>query len=116
MTGQFDHPAYQLATKAERDSIKYMQMVFMEDKIGNEYEGVISGVTERGLYVEILENKCEGMIRTVDIKGDYFYFDIEKHSFVGEHTKKIYQLGDTLKVKVKKVNLIKRFLDFVLID
>ena len=106
----------QLATKAERESIKYMQMVFMEDKIGKEYEGVISGVTERGLYVEILENKCEGMIRTVDIKGDYFCFDMEKHSLVGKRTKKIYQLGDTLKIKVKKVNLIKRFLDFVLID
>ena len=106
----------QLATKAERDSIKYMQMVFMEDKIGNEYEGVISGVTERGLYVEILENKCEGMIRTTDIKGDYFYFDVDNHALTGERTKKRYQLGDPLKIKVKKVNLIKRFLDFIIID
>ena len=106
----------QLATKAERDSIKYMQMVFMEDKIGNEYDGVISGVTERGLYVEILENKCEGMIRTTEIKGDYFYFDVDNHALTGERTKKRYQLGDPLKIKVKKVNLIKRFLDFVIID
>jgi ribonuclease R/exosome complex exonuclease DIS3/RRP44 len=93
-----------------------MQMVFMEDKIGNEYDGVISGVTERGLYVEILENKCEGMIRTTDIKGDYFNFDVDNHALTGERTKKRYQLGDPLKIKVKKVNLIKRFLDFVIID
>ena len=66
----------QLATKAERDSIKHMQMVFMEDKVGMEYDAVISGVTDRGIYVEIIENKCEGMIRIMDIKGDYFRFDM----------------------------------------
>ena len=103
----------QLATKAERDSIKHMQMVFMEDKVGQEYDGVISGVTDRGIYVEIVENKCEGMIRVMDIKGDYFQYDMDRHALVGERTKKIYQLGDEIKIKVKKVNVIKRFLDFV---
>ncbi|MDA8948321.1 RNB domain-containing ribonuclease, partial [Flavobacteriaceae bacterium] len=106
----------QLATKAERDSIKHMQMVFMEDKIGKDFDGVISGVTERGLYVELIENKCEGMIRAMDIKGDYFHFDMDRHALIGERTKKVYQLGDPLKIRVKKVNLIKRFLDFIPID
>jgi ribonuclease R/exosome complex exonuclease DIS3/RRP44 len=103
----------QLATKAERDSIKYMQMVFMEDKIGKEFEGVISGVTERGLYIELIENKCEGMIRVIDINGDYFYFDVDRHALIGHRTKRVFQLGDPLRIRVKKVDLIKRFLDFV---
>ena len=74
----------QLATRAERDSIKYMQMVFMEDKVGQEFEGVISGVTDRGMYVEIIENKCEGMIRMVDLKNDFFQYDMQNHAIVGE--------------------------------
>ena len=102
-----------LATKAERDSIKYMQMVFMENKVGQHFEGVISGVTDRGLYVEIIENKCEGMVRVMDIKGDYFKYDDKKHALVGERTKKVYQLGDTITIKVKKVNVLRRFLDFI---
>jgi ribonuclease R/exosome complex exonuclease DIS3/RRP44 len=103
----------QLATKAERDSIKHMQMVFMEDKVGEEFEGVISGVTERGLYVELIQNKCEGMIRTMDLKGDFYHFDKDRHALIGERTQKLYQLGDPIKIKVKKVNTIKRFLDFI---
>jgi len=103
----------QLATKAERDSIKYMQMVFMEDKVGQVFDGVISGVTDRGMYVEIVENKCEGMIRMVDLKNDYYQFDMQNHSIVGLKTKRIYQLGDSLRIKVKKVNIQKRFLDFI---
>ncbi|MEK9612638.1 MAG: ribonuclease R [Flavobacteriaceae bacterium] len=103
----------QLATKAERDSIKYMQMVYMEDKVGKHFDGVISGVTERGIYVEIIENKCEGMIRVIDMKGDYFHFVQDQHAFIGERSRKMYQLGDTITIKVKKVNVIKRFLDFV---
>lgn len=106
----------QLATKAERDSIKYMQMVFMEDKVGQEFNGVISGVTDRGIYVEIIENKCEGMIRLVDLRSDYFYFDMNNHSIIGERTKKVYQLGDPIKIRVKKVNIIKRFLDFLPVE
>lgn len=103
----------QLATRAERDSIKYMQMIFMEDKVGQHFEGVISGVTDRGLYVELVENKCEGMIRVIDIKGDFYHYDDRQHAFIGERTKKVYQLGDTITIKVKKVNVLRRFLDFV---
>lgn len=103
----------QLATRAERDSIKYMQMVFMEDKVGQIFNGVISGVTDRGLYVELIDNKCEGMIRVMDIKGDFFHYDDRQHAFIGERTKKTYQLGDTIAIKVKKVNILRRFLDFV---
>lgn len=106
----------QLATKAERDSIKYMQVKFMEDKLGQHFEGVISGVTDRGIYVEIIENKCEGMVKISEIKGDYFVYDEKTHSLVGERTKTAYQLGDPVRVIVKKADLMKRQLDFILGD
>jgi ribonuclease R/exosome complex exonuclease DIS3/RRP44 len=106
----------QLATKAERDSIKYMQIIFMEDKVGLEYNGIISGVTDRGMYVEIIENKCEGMIRLIDLKEDYFNFDMQNHAIVGERTKKSYRLGDPIRIKVKKVNVTRRFLDFIPVE
>lgn len=102
----------QLATKAERDSIKFMQIKFMEDKIGKVFEGVISGVTDRGIYVELIENKCEGMVKIKDISGDFFNYDEKNHSLVGERTKKRYQLGDSIDVYVLKADLIKRHLDF----
>ena len=106
----------QLATKAERDSIKHMQVVFMQNKIGEEYDGVISGITERGIYVEIIENKCEGMIRLKDMKGDFYIYNIEEHSIFGRNTKQIYQLGDMLRIKVHKANVEKRFLDFLPVE
>lgn len=104
----------QLATKAERDSIKYMQVKFMQDKIDQGFDGLISGVTDRGMYVEIIENKCEGMVKVSEIKGDYFTYDENSHSLVGDRTNKIYQLGDPVRVIVKKAELIKRQLDFIL--
>ena len=104
----------QLATKAERDSIKYMQVKFMEDKIDQCFEGVISGVTDRGIYVEILENKCEGFIKISEIKGDYFIYNEQTHSLIGEKTKKCYQLGSLVNIIVKKTDLIKRQLNFIL--
>ena len=104
----------QLATKAERDSIKYMQVKFMQDKIDQGFDGLISGVTDRGMYVEIIENKCEGMVKVSEIKGDYFNYDEKSHSLVGDRTNKIYQLGDPVRVIVKKADLIKRQLDFIL--
>ena len=104
-----------LATNAERDSIKYMQIKFMEDHKEQEFVGVISGVTEWGIYVEIIENKCEGMVRIREIKDDYYVFDEKQYALVGEVTKNIYQLGDEVVVKVKKTDLIKRHLDFDLI-
>lgn len=103
-----------IATKAERDSIKFMQIKFMEDKVGKVFEGVISGVTDRGIYVELVDNKCEGMVRIKDITGDFFNYDDSNHSLIGERTKKIYQLGDSIEVSVLKADLIKRHLDFKL--
>ena len=104
----------QLATKAERDSIKYMQVKFMEEKINQVFEGVISGVTDRGIYVEIIENKCEGLVKISELQGDYFIYNEKIHSLVGERTNKIYQLGDPVDVVVKKADLVKRQLDFIL--
>ena len=103
-----------LATKAERDSIKYMQIKFMQDHQDQEFLGVISGVTDWGIYVEIIENKCEGMVRIRDIKDDYYHFDQDEYALVGEATKNMYQLGDEVVVKVKQADLVKKHLDFTL--
>jgi ribonuclease R/exosome complex exonuclease DIS3/RRP44 len=104
-----------LAANAERDSVKYMQIKFMEDHKNEEFKGVISGVTEWGIYVEIIDNKCEGMVRIRDIKDDYYIFDESQYAIVGERTKKMYQLGDEVIVMVKNTDLIKRHLDFALL-
>ena len=104
-----------LATKAERDSIKYMQIKYMQNKNDRSFLGVISGVTEWGMYVEIIENKCEGMVRIKDIRGDYYTFDKESYSLIGQRTKNKYQLGDQVQVRVKNADLVKRHLDFNLI-
>jgi ribonuclease R/exosome complex exonuclease DIS3/RRP44 len=104
-----------LAASAERDSVKYMQIKFMQDHEDKEFVGVISGVTEWGVYVEIIENKCEGMVRISDIKGDYYIFDAKEYAIVGERTKKTYQLGDEVVVMVKNSDLVKRHLDFALL-
>ncbi len=104
-----------LASSAERDSIKYMQIKFMQDHKDQEFVGVISGVTEWGIYVEIIENKCEGMVRIRDIKDDYYTFDEKQYALVGERRKKVYQLGDEVRVMVKNTDLVKRHLDFTLL-
>ncbi len=104
-----------LAANAERDSVKYMQIKFMQDHQDQEFVGVISGVTEWGIYVEIIENKCEGMVRIRDIKGDYYIFDDKQYAIVGERTKNTYTLGDEVVVMVKSTDLVKRHLDFSLI-
>ena len=103
-----------LATKAERDSIKYMQIKYMQNHKETSFLGVISGVTEWGMYVEIIENKCEGMVRIKDISGDYYTFDQDNFAIVGERTKNVYRLGDQVQVKVKKADLLKRHLDLIL--
>lgn len=113
---QYASQREQLATKAERDSIKYMQVKFMADKIDREFEGLISGVTDRGIYVELLENKCEGMIAIKSLKNDYYNYDPRKHALIGERTNHQFTLGDLIKIKVKKADLLKRQLDFELID
>lgn len=87
----------------------------MQDHQDREFVGVISGVTEWGIYVEIIENKCEGMVRIRDIKGDYYIFDEKQYAIIGERTKNTYQLGDEVIVMVKSTDLVKRHLDFSLI-
>jgi len=104
-----------LATKAERDSIKYMQIKFMQDHLDEEFVGVISGVTDWGIYVEIVSNKCEGMVRMRDIRDDHYEFDESLYAIVGRNTKNIYQLGDEVIVKVKQTDLVRKHLDFNLV-
>jgi len=104
------------ATEAERASIKYKQVEFMQDKQGMVFDGVISGVTEWGIYVELVENKCEGMIPIRDLDDDYYHFDEDNYRLVGRKYNKKYQLGDSLKVMVARANLEKKQLDFALPD
>ena len=101
-----------LATNAERDSIKYMQVKYMQNHKDEEFLGVISGVTEWGIYVEIVSNKCEGMCRIREIKDDYYTFDEKQYALVGEISKQLLQLGDEVYVKVKNADLVKKQLDF----
>ena len=101
-----------LATKAERDSIKYMQVKYMQDHKDEEFLGVISGVTEFGIFVEIIANKCEGMVRTREIKDDYYVFDEKQYALVGQTSKNLLQLGDEIYVKVKTADLVKKQIDF----
>ena len=106
----------ELASKAERQSIKYMQVKYMQDHKDEEFSGVISGVTEWGIYVEISSNKCEGMVRIKDIKSDYYIFDEKQLAIIGQSTKHIYQLGDVVTVKVKHTDLERKHLDFTLLE
>jgi ribonuclease R len=101
-----------LATSAERDSIKYMQVKYMQNHKDEEFLGVISGVTEWGIFVEIVSNKCEGMCRIREIKDDYYMFDEKQYALVGEVSKTLLQLGDEVYVKVKNADLVKKQLDF----
>ena len=104
----------QLAANAERASIKYKQVEFMAQHVGKVFDGVISGVTEWGIYVELVENKCEGMIPIRDLDDDYYTFDEKNYCLVGRRYHKKFQLGDELTVRVAKANLDKKQLDFVL--
>lgn len=105
----------QLAASAERASIKYKQVEYMSERLGQVYDGVISGVTDWGIYVELNENKCEGMIPVRCLDDDYYEFDEKNYCIVGRHTGKRYQLGDELTVKIAKADLVKKQLDFVLV-
>src|SRR5690554_1839460 len=104
-----------LSTKAERDSIKYMQIKFMQDHKDEDFVGVISGVTDWGIYVEIIANKCEGMVSVRDMKDDHYMFDEDHFALIGKNSKIMYQLGDEVVVKVKDTDLVKKHLDFTLI-
>ena len=104
----------QLAANAERASIKYKQVEFMSDKLGQIFEGVISGITEWGIYVELVENKCEGMIPIRDLDDDFYTMDEKNYCLIGRRFHKKYQLGDEISVIVAKANLDRKQLDFVL--
>lgn len=105
----------QLAANAERASIKYKQVEYMSDKIGLIFDGTISGVTEWGIYVELNENKCEGMIPVRDLGDDYYVFDDQNYCIIGKHFGKKFQLGDPITVRIKKTNLEKKQMDFSLV-
>lgn len=103
------------AADAERSSVKYKQAEFLQDNIGTEYSGVISGVTEWGMYVQIIENNCEGMVRLRDISDDFYTLDEKNYAIIGQRKKKVYQLGDEVRIKVKNVDLTKKQIDFSLV-
>ena len=104
-----------LASNAERNSIKFMQVKYLKKKIGEKFSGVITGVTDWGLYVELEENKCEGLVKINSIKSDYFSFDKKTHSLIGNSTNLKYQLGQKVDVKIMKADLEKKQLDFSLV-
>ncbi len=106
----------QLAANAERDSIKYMQVKFMSAHEGQDFDGVISGVTDWGIYVELEHNKCEGMVRLQDLKDDHYRYDAQEYAVIGEFRKKVYRLGDSVRIRVKRADLIKRQLDFIMLS
>ncbi|WP_417130115.1 ribonuclease R [Phocaeicola sp.] len=106
----------QTAASAERASVKYKQVEFMGERIGEVYDGVISGVTEWGLYVEINENKCEGMIAMRDLGNDFYEFDEKNYCLIGRRHHQKFSLGDPIKIKVARANLAKKQLDFVLAE
>jgi len=102
------------AQLAERDSVKFKQVEFMSDKIGEEFEGLISGVSKWGLFVEIKENKIEGLVRMADLNDDYYYLDEEHFQIIGYNKRIIYKLGDSIKIKIKSTDIVKKQLNFEL--
>jgi ribonuclease R len=104
-----------VSSRAERDSIKYMQVKFLKNKIGSIYDGVISGVTEWGLYIEITENKCEGLVKVSSIKDDHYIFDEKKYALIGNRTKVGYQLGQKVTIKIQRADLERKQMDFILV-
>lgn len=106
----------QLAANAERASIKYKQVEYMSDKLGQVFDAVISGITEWGVYAEINENKCEGMIPIRDLDDDFYEFDEKNYCLRGRRKKRTYSLGDPLKIKVARANLERKQLDFALVE
>ncbi|HOG18875.1 MAG TPA: ribonuclease R [Salinivirgaceae bacterium] len=104
-----------LATSAERASIKYKQVEYLADKLEQEFDGVISGVTNWGFYVELEGNSCEGMIPLQTLEDDYYIFNEDEYCLIGEHNRRIYRLGDKVRIRVVKANLMKKQLDFELV-
>jgi ribonuclease R len=105
-----------IAAEAERASIKYKQVEYLKDRIGSQFKGIITGVTDFGLFVELEANKCEGLVRLKDMTNDWYEYDEENFCLIGKKTKKIYRLGDVVTVEIKAANLIKKQLDFLLVN
>ena len=103
------------AEEMERQSVKYKQAEFLMDKVGQVFDGLISGVSKWGLYVELKGNKCEGLVRYEDMPGDYYYLDQDNFRVIGQESGRVIQLGDEVKVLVKNVNLLRKQMDFELI-
>jgi ribonuclease R len=112
-----DHSSLQerKAMEAERDSVDLKKIEFMKDKIGDEYTGIISGVTGFGFFVR-LDNTVEGLVHVENLKDDYYIFNREQHALIGERTKNMYQIGDEVEIEVESVNLDERKLDFLLLE
>jgi ribonuclease R len=106
----------QVAEDAERTSIKYMQVEFLEDKIGEVFDGIISGVHEIGLFVELVDTKAEGLVHIRSIQSDFYVYDEKNYRLIGLRHKKVYQLGDKVKVRLMKTNLLKKQIDLKLIE
>ncbi len=105
-----------VAAEAERSSVKYKLVEFMQDKVGYEFDGHISGLTDWGMYVEIEPTKIEGMVALRDIRSDFYEFDEERYRIVGRSSKTVYNLGDPVKIRVKKANLEQKLLDYELVE
>jgi len=104
-----------LASDAERASIKFKQAEYMSERVGEEFDGVISGVAEWGVFVEESETKCEGLIRMNDLGGDYFVFEKEKYRIIGKNTRARYTLGDKIRIRVKSVDIERKSIDYELV-
>jgi ribonuclease R len=105
-----------LAMEAERASVKYKQTEFMKDKIGQQFDGLVSGVTEWGIFVQIIENKCEGLIPIRGLAGDFYEYEEDNYCIRGRRTGKKYQLGDPVRIEVSRVNLARKQIDFALAE
>ena len=106
----------QVAANAERASIKYKQVEFMTEHIDEEFDAVISGVTEWGIYAEIVENKCEGMIPLRTLQDDYYEYDDANYCLVGRRHHKKYTIGDPLRIRIVRANLERKQLDFEIVE
>jgi len=105
-----------MAAEAERESIKYKQVEFLQDKLGLVFEGIVSGVSDFGIFVELKENKCEGMIRLKSLDDDIYYFDEDKYCVIGKRRKREFYLGDPVDVLVVSADLHKKQVEFELVE
>ena len=106
----------QRAVEAERNSIKYKQAEYLSDKVGQEFDGLISGVSKWGVWVQLNETKCEGMVSTKSLVNDFYYYDEENYRYIGQHTGKVYRLGDNVRIRIKDVEMAKKQMNFVFVE